>query len=159
MRTEAMKKQVGGDHYNKHMNLQTWDIVDEYGLTYYEGNALKYILREKDNRVEDLEKAIHYLEKQIEVLKQEDDSPKLFEYDDKMDSFKYFNSGEYAVDKDYEALLKDDEHQENIDKLKEESYEHIVDPIRVVVQKNGTIHIDPNGHPLDQVMDTLFNQS
>ena len=68
MRSEVMEKQVGGDHYNKHMGLQTWDIVDEYDLNYYEGNAVKYILRNKSNRIEDLKKAIHYLEKEISIL-------------------------------------------------------------------------------------------
>jgi hypothetical protein len=56
-------KQVGGTHYNSH-RIQPWDVIDEYGLDFYEGNAIKYILRRKDGakRVEDLDKAIHYLE-------------------------------------------------------------------------------------------------
>ncbi len=66
-KNKSKKKQVGGTHYNKH-KIQPWDIIDEYGLDYYEGNALKYILRDKNNRVEDLEKAIHYLEYRIELL-------------------------------------------------------------------------------------------
>lgn len=61
---EVMKKQIGGEHYKKH-KFQSWDIIDEYGLNFYEGNALKYLLREKGNRREDLEKAIHYLEKEL----------------------------------------------------------------------------------------------
>lgn len=62
-----MTKQHGGDHYAKH-TIQPWNIVDEYELNFYEGNALKYILRKKANRVEDLQKAIHYLEKEISNL-------------------------------------------------------------------------------------------
>jgi len=61
---DIMEKQVGGTHY-KNYNFQVWDIVDEYGLNYYEGNALKYLLRRKGDRKEDLQKAIHYLEKLI----------------------------------------------------------------------------------------------
>ena len=61
---KVMSKQVGGKHYKK-KKFQVWDIVDEYDLNYYEGNAVKYILRDKENRIEDLQKAIHYLEKQI----------------------------------------------------------------------------------------------
>src|SRR5579859_7365880 len=38
------KRQVGGDHYTKH-TLQPWDIIDAYGFDFYEGNALKYLLR------------------------------------------------------------------------------------------------------------------
>ena len=58
---EAAAKQVGGNHYSKH-NIQPWDIIDEYGLDYHRGNAIKYILRNKMDPYEDIEKAIHYLE-------------------------------------------------------------------------------------------------
>ena len=58
-------KQIGGTHYSSH-EIQPWDIVVEYKLNYFEGNALKYLLRTKDNRVMDLQKAIHYLDKEIE---------------------------------------------------------------------------------------------
>jgi hypothetical protein len=54
----------GGDHYAKH-TIQPWDIIREYELDYFEGNALKYLLRQKDNRLEDLQKAAHYLEECI----------------------------------------------------------------------------------------------
>ena len=64
---ETKTKQVGGDHYVKH-SIQPWDIIDEYGLDYYEGNALKYLLRRKENRIEDLQKLIHYVEKEIDIL-------------------------------------------------------------------------------------------
>ena len=56
--------QVDGDHYCKY-KIQPWDIIDEYGLNFYEGNVLKYLLRKKDNRKTDLEKAIHYLKKEL----------------------------------------------------------------------------------------------
>lgn len=59
--------QVGGDHYSRH-TIQPFDIIDEYGLNFYEGNALKYLLRKKKgaNRGMDLEKAKHYIEILIE---------------------------------------------------------------------------------------------
>lgn len=58
-------KQVGGQHYlNK---IQPWDIIDSWGLNFYEGNILKYLLRRKNNRVEDLKKLIHYAEKLIQM--------------------------------------------------------------------------------------------
>lgn len=63
-------KQVGGNHYAKH-SIQPWDIIDEYNLDYYLGNVIKYVLRDKNNKIEDLHKAIHYLEKKIELLEQE----------------------------------------------------------------------------------------
>jgi len=61
----ASDKQVGGDHYKKHL-IQPWDIIDAYHLDFYEGNALKYLLRTKGSREEDIKKAIHYLEKLLE---------------------------------------------------------------------------------------------
>ena len=65
---KATDKQVGGSHY-KDKKLQPWDIIDELNLNFYEGNALKYLIRYKDkNGVEDLKKAIHYIEKLIEDL-------------------------------------------------------------------------------------------
>jgi len=61
------RNQVGGTHYKEH-KVQPWDIIDEYGFNFYEGSALKYLMRIKDDRVTDLKKAIHYLEKEIELL-------------------------------------------------------------------------------------------
>jgi hypothetical protein len=58
---EAAARQVGGNHYVKY-KIQPLDIIDEYGLDFYLGNVLKYILREKGSKKEDIDKAIHYLE-------------------------------------------------------------------------------------------------
>lgn len=71
----ANAKQVGGDHYKK-MGIQTWDVVDtwsrEQRIGYYRGNALKYVMRlgNKDEEIQEAGKAIHYLEKLVEVLKE-----------------------------------------------------------------------------------------
>jgi len=61
----ANKKQVGGTHYQK--PIQHWDFVLANDIPYLEAVAMKYILRhrEKGGR-EDLEKAIHYIEKMLE---------------------------------------------------------------------------------------------
>ena len=64
--SKAAAKQVGGDHYKVH-SIEPWDIIDMYGLDYHRGNAIKYILRNKMNPREDIEKAIHYLEHWLEV--------------------------------------------------------------------------------------------
>lgn len=66
------RRQVGGDHYLKHGDMQPFDIIDAYGLNFYEGTALKYLLRWRDkDGVLDLEKAKHY----IEILIQKERSP------------------------------------------------------------------------------------
>jgi len=65
----AHDTQVGGAHY-KDKKCEVWTIIDEYGLDYYRGNALKYILRNKMDTYEDIEKAQHYLEKWLEDNKE-----------------------------------------------------------------------------------------
>lgn len=64
----ASETQVGGDHYRK-FKIQPWDVIDEYDLSFYAGNALKYLLRagHKGSKIEDLRKARHYLDRMIEL--------------------------------------------------------------------------------------------
>lgn len=62
----ANEKQVAGDHYQS--SIQTWDYIIAHDLGYLEGNVIKYVTRyKKKNGVQDLEKALHYLQKLIEV--------------------------------------------------------------------------------------------
>ena len=61
----TMSKQVGGSHYQK--KIQPWDIIAEWNLDYWRGNVIKYVLRAPEkNGVEDIKKAIHYLEYIVE---------------------------------------------------------------------------------------------
>lgn len=63
--TPTYHRQVGGDHYFN--PIQPWDIIRAWELNYWEGNIVKYVLRHKGkNKVEDLEKARHYLDYLIE---------------------------------------------------------------------------------------------
>lgn len=65
LKTGAAVKQVGGTHYQK--AIQPWDIIREWKLDYWRGNVVKYVLRcNEKNGIEDLKKAIHYLEYAIE---------------------------------------------------------------------------------------------
>lgn len=62
---KANKKQVAGSHYQR--EIQPWDIIKCWGLGFWRGNVVKYVLRSADkNGKEDLEKAKHYLEFLIE---------------------------------------------------------------------------------------------
>lgn len=75
---DANAKQVGGQHYKKYGDIQPWDVVTAWGLGYLDGTALKYIARWRDkNGLEDIQKAIHFLEKLIEVEKVKQDDRKL----------------------------------------------------------------------------------
>jgi Protein of unknwon function (DUF3310) len=61
--SDALKKQVDGQHY-KDMGIQPWEIIQKNKLDYFEGAALKYLLRwrHKDGLI-DLDKIIHYVER------------------------------------------------------------------------------------------------
>jgi hypothetical protein len=64
----ANEKQIGGTHYKQFKGYEPWDVITAWELGYLEGTALKYISRWKDKGgIEDLKKAIHFLEKRIEV--------------------------------------------------------------------------------------------
>lgn len=69
----ANATQVGGSHY-KDAQVQPWNVVDtwpmEQRIGFYRGNALKYVMRmgTKDENVQEIKKAIHYLQKLVEVL-------------------------------------------------------------------------------------------
>lgn len=59
--------QHGGTHY-KDKAVQPWDYIASNNLGYFEGNIVKYVSRWKEkNGVEDLKKAMHYLQKLIEL--------------------------------------------------------------------------------------------
>jgi hypothetical protein len=79
MRDRANEKQVGGNHY-KNMGVEPWDVVDTWPLYqrigYYRGGALKYIMRlgNKDEMEQEAGKGLHYLEKLLEVLKEQRDA-------------------------------------------------------------------------------------
>ena len=83
----AFDTQVGGDHYKKQgATIQPWAIIDAWGLDFYAGNVLKYILRHQyKDGVEDLKKARHYLDRMIE--KAEDQTV--------FDALKKRNAGKY----------------------------------------------------------------
>ena len=55
-------KQVSGTHY-MYMEIQPAEFINKNKLQFAEGNAIKYICRHAaKGQVEDIDKAIHYLE-------------------------------------------------------------------------------------------------
>ena len=73
----ANNNQVGGSHYNTGGKPQHWDLVYEYlDGDYLLGAATKYIFRfgkkgDKHKSIEDLNKAIHFIQKKIEMTQNE----------------------------------------------------------------------------------------
>ena len=57
-------------HYTRG-NIEVWDFIRDQDLNYHLGNAIKYICRAgyKDSKIQDLEKAIHYLENELSHVK------------------------------------------------------------------------------------------
>lgn len=76
---QASDTQVGGNHY-KQMGVEPWDVVDTWPLEqrigYYRGNSLKYIMRmgNKDERLQEAQKGLHYQEKLVETLRKARDA-------------------------------------------------------------------------------------
>lgn len=71
----ANERQVAGNHYGK-ITYQHWDFAVDVDLSYLIGCASKYVTRWRDkNGVQDLEKALHYLQKaeETDVLAMEGD--------------------------------------------------------------------------------------
>ena len=62
----ATKRQVGGKHYTNY-KIQPIEFITSNNIGFIEGNVIKYLLRFKEkNGLQDLDKAIHY----IEILKE-----------------------------------------------------------------------------------------
>jgi len=69
----AIKEKVNHPaHYNKG-KYEVIKVIEDWDLGFHLGNVIKYVARaeHKDNNVEDLEKALWYLNRKIQILKGE----------------------------------------------------------------------------------------
>ena len=65
---KANNIQWGGVHYKHGEGIEVWDFAYAYRYNNFESSILRYIVRyKKKNGLEDIRKAIHYLQKYIEV--------------------------------------------------------------------------------------------
>ena len=57
-------------HYAEGREFETIDVIEDWGLGYHLGNAVKYISRagRKQNTIEDLRKAVWYVNREIDRL-------------------------------------------------------------------------------------------
>lgn len=70
----ANDRQVGGDHYKA--KFQHWDLIAKNRIGYLEGVATKYPMRwKKKNGAEDVEKAIHYCDKILDLIETDNYRP------------------------------------------------------------------------------------
>lgn len=65
-----MAEQVNHPKHYRRGKIETWDFIVDQDFPYLIGNAVKYLARYryKQKPVEDLKKAVAYINKQIEVL-------------------------------------------------------------------------------------------
>ena len=68
-----LETQVAGSHYSN-MAIQPVEFIHRNGIGFIEGSVIKYVCRwKKKNGVEDLRKAVHFLE--ILIAMEAKDSP------------------------------------------------------------------------------------
>ena len=66
------ERQVGGSNY-KSFSIQPYEFISKNNLSFFQGNVVKYVCRYlSKNKIEDLQKIIHYCE--LEILKLKDDN-------------------------------------------------------------------------------------
>ena len=65
--------------YYKRGTIEVWDFIRDQGLSYHLGNSVKYICRagHKDSYRKDLEKAIHYLQNELDHVTAEQSSNRI----------------------------------------------------------------------------------
>lgn len=67
----ANETQVGGGHY-KSLSPEPWDVIWAWKRDYLVGSAIKYLSRwESKGGIEDLRKAVHFINKRIELAEEE----------------------------------------------------------------------------------------
>lgn len=61
-------------HYNMH-SIELIDVIEDWQLGFHLGNAIKYIARapykHPDNQIEDLNKAVWYIQRYIDIKTKE----------------------------------------------------------------------------------------
>ena len=64
---KSTRKMAKGPDYYQRGPIDVWDFIRQQELNFHLGNAIKYICRAgyKDSKIQDLEKAIHYLENEL----------------------------------------------------------------------------------------------
>ena len=58
-----------GPNYYKRGSSDVWNFIRDQGLNFHLGNVIKYICRagyKTDSRIQDLEKALHYLQNELD---------------------------------------------------------------------------------------------
>ena len=74
MKKKPQSRQVGGSHYRKFI-IQPYEFISKNNLSFFQGGVIKYVCRYLNkNKIQDLEKIIHYC--QLEIVKLKDSKKK-----------------------------------------------------------------------------------
>ena len=59
------------EHYDNGKGYDVIDFISDYTLNFNRGNVVKYVVRagKKEDEIKDLQKAIDYLNRELEILK------------------------------------------------------------------------------------------
>lgn len=143
-------------------NIEVIDFIEDKGLGFCLGNAIKYISRAgkkyPDKEIEDLEKAVWYINRRIQELKKEKDEKELKEsiclFDSEEDKITYTSpvspktEATLGISKEIIDKFEKDTEVKSIRGLREKTnvYDEVVNP---------TIEFDKNT-PEDQLCDGIF---
>jgi len=72
MDRDLLRRLTNPDHYDSDTNLDVIDFCHMYNISFSRGNIIKYLVRagKKENELKDLYKALDYLQREIEFIKQ-----------------------------------------------------------------------------------------
>ena len=64
------------EHYQNGKDYDLIDVIKHYNINFNLGNVIKYVCRagKKENEIQDLQKAIDYLERELYYLENDDHS-------------------------------------------------------------------------------------
>jgi hypothetical protein len=95
--SNALKTQIGGNHYSS-MAIQPAEFIIQNNLDFCQGNVIKYVTRFRaKNGIQDLDKAIHYIEMLKDQLRIEQEV---------MEAVKFAESLELETEEQMQERLK-----------------------------------------------------
>jgi hypothetical protein len=81
----SLNKQVAGNHYSE-MAIQPAEFIIQNKLSFCQGNVIKYVTRYRSkNGLQDLDKAIHYIEMMKDELKLEQEVTEAVKFAESLD--------------------------------------------------------------------------
>ena len=143
-----MTDMINPDHYRGDRQFEPIEVIEDWGLGYHLGNALKYISRNRrkpnEDPVEGLRKAIWYLEREIKLIEalgdiEEEEVP--FEGESYPDSFyeELIYYGQTVDEKEAWSDQEDFSTQDWVDFWQDDTYDLYASDSNVFLQKRNDL--------------------